>query len=637
MLQQIRDRAQGIVIWIIVGLIIVTFALFGLSSYLTDTTVVNVATVNGADVTPNDFQRAYQNYQQRLQQALGDKYRPELFQEEKVKTEVLNSLINQELLNQELDHSGYRAAPEQIVNRISRMEVFQEDGKFSAERYKQILNSQRINSLAFEQQIARDLAEQQLTSGMLLSGFITNDELDRFSRLQSQKRELGYILLPKSHYLDSIELTQDEVEAYYDKHKTRFTTPEKVSVEYIEINLDDMSREIEISDEVVAEYYEQQRDTFTRQPEQRKARHILINVENTEAEPAALAKLKTIQEKLAAGDDFSQLAKEYSDDIGSARQGGDLGFFGHDVMDKAFEEVVFKLKKGEVSEPVRSRFGYHLIKLDDIKEAQVAKLEELKDGIRHDLQIQQAEQAFYQTVDKLNNLSYEMPDSLAPVAESLGLELKISAMMTRDGGAGLFTSTKLVAVAFSEEVLAEGRNSQLIELSDTHVVVLRMAEHIPAKQQSLSEVVDSLKNQLRDEKVATKIMADSVATLEQLRAGENAEKLAQRLNLEWKSVGSVARVAGEADTLSPQIRYELFRMPRAADGQKVYHNVLLANGDGVVLILSSVIDGNTFTKENKLNGQRQLISIYGKAVQSAWMVELREHADVTINKTVADE
>ncbi|VAX10789.1 Peptidyl-prolyl cis-trans isomerase PpiD [hydrothermal vent metagenome] len=637
MLQQIRDRAQGIVIWIIVGLIIVTFALFGLSSYLTDTTVVNVATVNGADVTPNDFQRAYQNYQQRLQQALGDKYRPELFQEEKVKIEVLNSLINQELLNQELDRSGYRAAPEQIVNRISRMEVFQEDGKFSAERYKQILNSQRINSLAFEQQIARDLAEQQLTSGMLLSGFITNDELDRFSRLQSQKRELEYILLPRSHYLDSIELTQDEVEAYYDKHKTRFTTPEKVSVEYIEINLDDMSREIEISDEVVAEYYEQQRDTFTRQPEQRKARHILINVENTEAEPAALAKLKTIQEKLAAGDDFSQLAKEYSDDIGSARQGGDLGFFGHDVMDKAFEEAAFKLKKGEVSEPVRSRFGYHLIKLDDIKEAQVAKLEELKDGIRHDLQIQQAEQAFYETVDKLNNLSYEMPDSLAPVAESLGLELKTSVMMTRDGGAGLFSSAKLVAVAFSEEVLAEGRNSQLIELSDTHVVVLRMAEHIPAKQQPLNDVVEQLKNQLRDEKVATKIMADSVATLEQLRAGGNAEKLAQRLNLEWKSVGSVARVAGEADTLNPQIRFELFRMPRVANGQKGYHNVLLANGDGVVLILSSVIDGNTFTKENKLNGQRQLISIYGKAVQSAWMVELREHADVTINKPAADE
>ncbi len=632
MLQQIRDRAQGIVIWTIVGLIIITFALFGLSSYLSDSTVVTVATVNGAEVTPNDFQRAYQNYQQRLQQMLGDKYRPELFQENKVRKEVLNSLIQQELLNQELDRAGYRAAPEQIVNQIASMEIFQDDGKFSPERYKQILNSQRVNSFVFEQQIGRDLAEQQLNAGMLLSGFVTDDELDRFARLQNQKRELNYILLPKSHYLKSIKLTEKEIERYYEEHKNEFTTPEKVSVEYVELDLDEMSRNIEISDEAITEYYAQQRQSFTRQPEQRKASHILIKVENADEESAAMDKLKLIQEKLAAGEDFSKLAKEFSDDIGSARQGGDLGYFGRGVMDKAFENAAFNLKKGEISEPVRTRFGYHLIRLDDIREAQLAKLEDVKESIRHDLQIQQSEQAFYESVDKLNNMSYEIPDSLTPVAESMGLELKKSPLFTREGGSGLFANPKVVSSAFSGEVLVEGRNSQLIELSDTHVLVLRMAEHVPAKQQPLEDVVALVKARLQDEKAAEKIKVDSIAVLEQLRAGANPEKLARSLKAEWKSVGAVLRVADDTNLkLDPQIRHELFQMTRPRQGRKVYKDIRLANGDGAVLILSAVIDGKNYADEDRQKEKRKLIGVYGKAMQSAWMTELRNHADITTN------
>ena len=632
MLQHIRDRAQGIVIWTIVGLIIITFALFGLSSYLSDSTRVSVATVNGAEISPNDFQRAYQNYQQRLQKILGDKYRPELFEQDKVRQEVLESLIQQELLNQELVRAGYHAAPQQIVNQIARMEVFQDEGKFSAERYKQILNSQRINSAAFEQQISRDLTEQQLTAGMLLSAFITDDELDRFARLQNQQRELSYIRLPKSHYLKNITLTEKEIEAYYEEHKNIFTTPEKLSVDYVELNLDEMSREIEISDKAIADYYEQQRETFTRKPEQRKASHILIQVENADAEPGALDKLKMIQEKLAGGEAFAKLAEEFSDDVGSARQGGDLGYFGRGVMDKAFEDAAFKLKKGEISKPVRSRFGYHLIKLDDIRAAEVAKLEDVKETIRHDLQIQQAEQAFYENVDKLNNLSYEIPDSLAPVAETLGLELKTSPLFTRQGGEGLFANPKVTSVAFSEEVLNEGRNSQLIELSDTHVLVLRMAEHIPVKQQPLSDVAGQVKMRLMNEKVAEKIKADSVVIQKQLRAGKQAEKLAQSMKAEWKPVGLVSRIPDDADkTLDPQIRNALFKMPRVIKGEKVYRDILLANGDGAVLILSAVVDGGSYAAENKLNEQRKLIGIYGKAIQSAWMTELRNNADVSSN------
>jgi len=632
MLQQIRDRAQGIVIWTIVGLIIITFALFGLSSYLTDAPSVSVATINGAEVTPSDFQRAYQNYQQRLQQALGDKYRPELFKEDKVRNDVLESLIQQELLNQELERANYRAAPAQIANQIANMEIFQDDGKFSAERYKAILNSQRVNSFMFEQQIGRDLTEQQLNSGMLLSGFITASELERFAQLQSQKRELSYMRLPKSYYLEKVKLTKEELEQYYTEHRNEFSTEEKVSVEYVELDLDEISRSIDVSDEAIAEQYEQQRESFTRQPEQRKASHILINVVTAEQESAALVKLNAIQEKLAAGEEFSKLAQEFSDDIGSADQGGDLGFFGRGVMDKTFEDAAFKLKKGMISEPVRSRFGYHLIKLDDIREAQLATLDDVKENIRHDLQIQQAEQSFYETVDKLNNLSYEIPDALIPVAETMGLELKKSPLFTRKGGDGVFASPKAISVMFSNEVLAEGRNSQLIELTDTHVLVLRMAEHVPSKQLALEDVIELVKTRVQNDKVAKQIKTDSIAVLEQLRGGSTPEELAQSFKAEWKSVGAVARVAGETDTtLEPQVRYELFHMPRPVNGEKNYKDVLLANGDGVVLVLSSVVDGSGYTKENKISEMRKLIRVYSQAIQSAWMAEMRGNADIIKN------
>ncbi len=630
MLQLIRDRAQGIVIWVIVGLIIITFALFGLSSYLSDSTSTSVATVNGAEIAPAEFQRAYQNYQQRLQQTLGKKYRPELFNESKIKKQVLKLLIQQKLLNQELDRAGYYAAPNQILNRIAGMTVFQEDGKFSPERYKQLLESQGVNSFVFEKQIARELTEQQLKSGILLSGFVTDNELERSARLQNQKRKLSYILLPKSRYFKSTRLTEKEIKDYYTQHKSEFTTPEKVSVDYVDLNLDNMSREVEVSDKAIAEYYVEQRQSFVRQPEQRKASHILIKVGNAAGDSAALEKIKKIQKELANGADFAKLAKKYSEDITSAHQGGELGYFGRGVMDKTFENAVFSMKKGEISKPVRSRFGYHLIKLEDIRKAKVAKLKDVKESIRHDLQVQQAEQDFYDTVDKLNNLSYENPDSLAPAAESLGLEIKKSPLFARKDGSGLFARPKVVSVAFSDEVLSEGHNSQLINLSDTHVLVLRLAKHEPPKQQALKDVRERVKVLLQNKKVAEKIKADSVAALKKLRAGTNPKKLARSLRAEWKSVGAVSRT--DEDTkmaLNPQIRHELFQMPEPEKGKKGYKNVLLANGDGVLLILSDIINGKSYKDENKLNERRKLIGVYGNAMQSAWMIELREKADVT--------
>ncbi|MCW9024887.1 MAG: SurA N-terminal domain-containing protein [Gammaproteobacteria bacterium] len=634
MLQLIRDRAQGILIWTIVGLIIVTFALFGLSSYLSDTTQVNVAEVNGAEISQNEFYRAYQNYQQRLQQMLGKNYSSDLFSEERLKKEVVNALVKEELLNQELRQAGYFAAPQQVMAQIAAMEVFQDaDGKFSPERYKQTLNSQRVNSFLFEQEISRDVAEQHLRAGIAASGFVTESELQSFAKLYGQKRKLDYLVVPKEIYLSQVKPDDSDIDAYYESHKAEFMTPEQVVVEYVELRLDQMAKEIDVSEEEIAQYYEQQRANYIKQPEQRKASHILIKVDDTTDEASARQKISDIQAKLSAGSDFASLAKEYSDDFVSAKQGGDLGLFGRGVMDKAFEDAAFKLEKGQVSSPVRSQFGYHLIKLDDIQAVQMAKLDDVRDTIKQDMQMQQAEQDYYQQVDKLNNLSYEIPDSLTPVANELGVELKTSSAFSRKGGKDLFANEKVITNAFSEEVLAQGRNSQLIEVSDTHVMVLRVAEHKAAKQLEKQEVLSVIANNVKTQMATEKQEAAIEQALTQLKEGATLDMVAESFGVSWRSAGEVTRqVAPEkVAEISPQIRAEVFRITKPSGDKTVFAKTNLPNGSVVILALHKVIDGPVFEEHNKIQQTQNLIKVYSAAVQESMLNDLREQADVSIN------
>ena len=633
MLQLIRDRAQGIVIWTIVGLIIITFALFGLSSYLSDAPKINAATVNGVNITQNDFSRAYQNYQQRMQQVLGDKYSPDFLDSETVKKEVLNALVDKELLKQELARAGFLAAPQQIMGQISNMDVFQDaDGKFSGERYKQVLSSQRVNGFMFEQQVSLDLAEQQLRMGVMSSDFITEQELQRFEKLLGQKRKFDYLLLPLSRYLDAVRISEADIDDYYAANKNEYMTEEKVSVQYVELNLDELAKGFEVSEEDVAMYYEQQRANYIKQPEQRKARHILIKVDAATDESVARAKIDEIKNKLDSGESFETLAAEYSQDIGSAKQGGDLGFFGRGVMDKAFEDTAFKLAKGEVSAAVRSRFGYHLIKLDDIKEQQVSSLDDVRDSIKHDLQIQQAEQNFYSRVDTLNNLSYEVPDSLAPAVEEMGLELKTSELFSRRGSDKLFANKKVITAAFSEEVLSQGRNSQLLEISDTHAIVLRIAEHIPSKQLEKEKVVSLIEDNLRNKHAAAKLEADKLRLLEQLNSGGTLESVSKSSGLPWQKSGFVTRNADtNSNSVNPVIHAEVFRMKKPEPGKQVFSSARLANGDEAIIVLNSVKEGEPLKEQDKQGEKQNLIRLYSNATQTSLVNDLRKNADINLN------
>jgi peptidyl-prolyl cis-trans isomerase D len=639
MLQSIRDRAQGIVVWTIVGLIIITFALFGLSSYLSGTAQSFVATVNGVEISERDLLREYQNAQRRLQQMLGANYRADLFNEEIMKQQVLEGLIQRELINQELEAGNYQVAPEQIIASLQQIPAFHDaNGNFSAENYRRVLSVQGMPSELFEMQLALDIANEQLRNAIVRSTFVTEQEGQRYQRLQEQQRKVGYLRLPQQRYLEKIKISADEVSSYYEQNAAEFSTPQEVGVDYVELNLADMARQIDFSEAEIKDYYDHNQQSYISQSEQRKVRHILIPVNATNDEQQARQRIEELAARIKNGEDFATVAKAESEDPGSASQGGDLGFIDPGVMDKAFEQATLQLGMNELSQPIRTRFGYHLIEVTDIRPVQLQPFDEVKAQIRIDLQTEQAEKRFFEEVDKLNNLSYEVPDSLEPAADQLGLEIKHSPMFTTAGGQAVFSNPKVISASFSDEVLSLNRNSELIELSDTHVLVLRLREHKVASQRPLDEVRDIIVGRLKQQQAREMATKDAGAALERLAESEDPKRVATDYQQKWQDAGFIKRSPPEGDKLDNQIREAIFSLPHPQDNRPELTSLTLAGGDAVVLALYAVQDGEiTSDKAGLQTVKQQLANMSGQIEYNAFLAYLQSKADITRNLQPSEE
>lgn len=641
MLQTIRDHAQGVIVWTIVGLIIITFALFGLSSYLSGSSKSYVANINGVEIDENEFRREMQNYQSRLQQMMGKNYREDMFNPQMIKQEVVNGLITRELITQYLDDQNYRVGPSRVAAEIQSIDAFKDEvGQFSRARYFELIRRQGMSEAYFEQQLARDVASSFVRTGISQSDFATDSETQQFLQLKNQQRDIGYLTISKKAYLKNARASSKQIENYYNAHKNEFKNPEKVSIEYVELDLSKLAKGYEISDETLKQHYESHRQNYVSQPEQRKVSHILIKVDDKTDEKSALKKITSIKKQLKKGKKFSELAKTHSQDPGSAKQGGDLGFFGKGVMDKAFEKAAFSLKKGKVSEPVRSAFGYHLIKLDALKAAKVRTFDVVKEEIRKELQVQQAEQTFYDLSEKLNNLTYEQPGSLQPVQDELGLKIKKSGLFDRSGGKGIAATPKVISAAFSDGVLNLGRNSDLIELSDTHLLVLRKLEHQQASQKSLSQVRKQITERLRQQVAAENLNKQLQKAHQALIEGESPIKLSKKIKgAKWVRTGFISRNADnkskQAKELSPHVRNKAFGMPQPQGNKPSWGTLALSNGDMAVIGLYKVkLKG----KQKPVNqDKQQLAQNTGSVLFSRLLEQQRLEADIEINLPSSSE
>ncbi len=580
MLQNIRDNSQGWIAKTIIGVIIVLMALTGFDAIMNATSnKQDAAEVNGESVSLNELNRAMDMQRRQLAQQLGEQFDASLLDEKLLREGALKALIDRTLLLQGVRDAGFGFSQQALDQLILLTPEFQVDGKFSPDRFDQVIRQMGYDRLQFRQLLEEEMLIGQLRAGLAGSGFVTDQEVRAFAALERQTRDFATLAI-KAHP-EQVEVSADEVKAYYDEHASEFMTPEQVQVEYVELKKDAFFDQVEVADADVQAAYEKE---IANLGEQRKASHILLEAGGQMSDEQAKAKLEELKARIDKGEDFAALAREFSQDPGSAGNGGDLGFAGKGVYDKAFEDALFSLQKGQVSAPVKSEFGWHLIRLDDVQAAEVPSLDSLRPQLVRELKAQQVEQRFVEASKQLEDAAFEAADLVQP-AQELGLEVKQAAPFGREGGEGIAANRQVVQAAFSPEVLTEGANSSALELDPDTVVVLRVKEHRKSEQQPLEQLADKLGERIRSERAAAAAQTRGEALLAELRAGKTP--VVQAESGEAWQVSEAATRSQEG--VDPQVLQALFRLPRPQAADKPsFAGLSLANGDYLVLRLNGV-------------------------------------------------
>ncbi len=626
MLQAIREGAQGFFSWLILILIAVPFALWGINNYFGDGKERAVVTVNNKEFLQSDVRQAMQPLQARFNEAL----QAGLVSEEELKKQAIDGLVLQELQQQEAGHRNMTVSDAVVRQNIKEIEVFQTDKAFDKRRYENLLSARGLSSRGFSEQLRQSKVIEQLQKGMSDSAFLSDSAVSEFYRLRNQERKLSYFVVPVEAEAKAISVSDEEIAAYYQSHSNQFLTAEKVSVEYIELSLASLKGEVDIDNEALLAAYEEQQNSFMAE-EKRSVSHILFVVENNE--DASLVKLVEekalkVQAQLAAGKDFGDLAKELSDDSATAEKGGALGFIERGMMDKAFEEAAYQLPEGAISDPVRSQYGFHLIKLDSIEAREVKPFETVKVELLASLKRQTAEDLLYEKMEQMAEAAFEASDSLEPVAELLGLKIQESGLFTQDKGEEIADDPRVRSLAFSEEVLS-GRNSEPLEISADRAIVIHLKSREEAGSKSLDEVHDEILAQINDEKASEKADAFAKRLLQELKAGAEIADLAALNSVELLSPAAVTRDSKE---LPSELLAAAFKAQHPVNDKAVPLRIKSLQGEQIIAVLENVVDGDPGKVESREieMAKEYLAKAVGEGQLEAYLSSLRGKAEIRV-------
>ncbi len=585
MLQSIRDKSQSIVAKVIVGLIIVTFALFGVESLVSLTSATQPpATVNGEDIGEQELFRAVELQRRQLLAQMGENADPAALDENLIRTMVLERLIDDSVLMQSARDQGMAVSPQMIDQLIVSTGDFQVDGVFSRDQLEAVLRNVGLTPLTYRDYLRKETLIEQEKSGYQLSAFVTDGQLRNLLALDRQTRDLAYFELPVAPVKAQVEITEADVVKRYESQQDLYQTVEQVSIRYLLLNKADLVGDVEVSDAEIQGQYQQVLAGFSAS-EQRKASHILIEISADVDAAAAKEKATALKKQLDEGADFAVLAQENSDDPGSSASGGDLGLNGRGVFVAPFEDALFAMQEGTVSEPVLTEFGYHLIKLEKILQTEPPAFDGMKDELRQQLLAQKGESRYVEQLERLADVTFSSGNLEEP-AEELQLQIQTSEPFARTGGSDAVTSNaRVVAAAFSAELISDGVNSAPIELDAGRSVVIRVQEHLRPRQQTLDEVADGIRRELVDEKAAARIDEQADEMLTQLKQGADMAALAA---LADQTLVERAGVSRSTQDLRSEIRSGLFRLPQPASGKKSFGVVELNDGGKAILALSAV-------------------------------------------------
>ena len=623
MLEAIRERTKGWLSKVILALITVPFALFGIDQYLQGAgSNVPIAKIDGDVITVQEYGNSLQNLRNRLQSEgqtdLSILDRPELRQS------VLDKLINDKLLNLEVKRANFNISDEQLSQYITSMPEFNRDGKFSEEIYYQILTQNRMTLKEFEGAIRQDLKAQQAREGFASLAYVPDSLAEQTLKAELQSREVSVAEIKTADFLSQVKIEPAQVKEYYEKNKDKLRTPEQVQLEFVFMAANTLLPGMQVTEDEIRKFYADNADKF-QGDEQRRASHILIGFgvsPTPEAKEEARKKAEQVLAEVKSNSDqFAELAKKYSQDPGSAGNGGDLGMFGRGVMVKSFDDAVFSMTPGAVSDLVESEFGYHIIKLTEIS-GESQSFESVKPQIRGELIYQKAVAKFTEQAEDFSNIVYEQSTSLEPAAKAFGLEVQRTPWMSREDVAKVFKSDKMRDMVFSDDVLKEGRNSEAVEVGPNSLMAARVVEHKPSAPKAFEEVQAGIEDFLKLEQAAKLAIKKGEEALAELRQGKSVK------DLDWIPPVLVDRKNAQGLTeltMSNAFKVDTDKLPG-------YAGVADAN-KGFLLIKVSAVEAALPEDENERQMAKvELQTALAAEYVDAYLKSLRSKNKVTINQ-----
>lgn len=629
MLRDIKQQSSGLGAKIVMGLIIVSFVFFGISGSLLTSNNDSAATVNGEKVTIAKFNQANQSQKDRMKQQFGDNLGSEYFDTENFKRGVLNQLVDSELLKQEAAKFDYDVSPSRVREYIESSPGLQIDGNFSNEAYANFLAQVNKSAELLERDIKGDLKGSAIPLMISQTSFALDSEVESQYKISKQKRSFNYLELNSKDYEKEVEVAEEEINNHFKEFGSDYMTKELVSVNYLELSTADLLKDIVIEETDLQEYYDGKKATLMT-AEKRKTQHILLPVSDNADE--VKSEIEKVAARIAAGEDFTEVAKEVSQDPGSAPQGGDLGMVSQGDMVEAFDAKLFSMKAGEISEPVLSKFGYHIIKLNEIKSPEVPSLADIRGKLTEELKKDKAEELFLTQADELDTMIIDS-DNLEIAAESSGLELKTTELFARGlRGTSVAANPEFLKVAFSDAIKKDNEISAMIDLGENHIAYLHIKEHKLPESKLLADVSEAIKAKLTSEKSLALVKTKVEDYIAKIKSGEtNLADIATSLKKEVVEAKDIERTGSKQPYQLVQNIFKL-KIDVVAEVTSVESS---ANSFALVLI-NSVIDADlsTIKEADKTSISTQIQRMAANTEMQNLTSELKINASITINEKI---
>lgn len=609
MLQKLRDQTQSLAFKVLVAILVFVLAVFGFGAFnLFITGEPEVASVNREGITERALATETERERRRIAAQLGDQFDSDLIDPIRLQNSVLERMIARAVLGQAADDLGVGVSRAQIDQVVVSNSAFQVGGVFSPELYRQAVQSLGYTPPMFLEETGRLMALEQLQNAVMESALLTDREVNVHARLLAQRRDVAYLPFQIERFRSESNVTDEDVALRYQEDEARYVTPERVDVAYVTLALQDVlaDADIEVSEDDLRAAYEAERAQAPAE-EERHARHILLQTGPDRDAAAAREALEAIRGRIDAGEDFAELAREVSEDPGSAPAGGDLGYAGQGVFDPDFEAALFALDApGAVSEPVETEFGVHLIQLLDIRRSEYPSFEAARAELERVLREEQARDLYEARVRELDSLAFEQPDSLDGLADALGLQVQQQAGITRDQGAGPFQNAEVRARLFDAEVLVNRFNSPAVRYADDHAIVARVTERHPPEPIALDAVAEDIRADIELERARALVTRASAEALARLEAGEGTAAVAEDYGISWQSFEGIRR----NDAQVPRnVVQTAFALPRPTPGDKTLGQATLPAGGQAVVTVTRVEDADVAAlPASELQGMRGFLA-----------------------------